>query len=166
MQNILLERCYLLFDKYPAKKQIILKPCQEIGRSFEESLQGGFFISLEIFWMNNKTIVEFGFCIMWRVKNCVDLAGCYPPQPLSSVNNILLDLHNSKLFIFWLQRRFPDFSYITRAGRLTQHLDCVIIRYILLSLIFWLFMSQTFSLNLRKLKQLQNILQGLCNIIQ
>ena len=28
----------------------------------------------------------------------------------------------------WLQRRFPDFSYITRAGRLTQHLDCVIIR--------------------------------------
>ena len=49
MQNILLERCYVLFDKYPAKKQIILKPCQEIGRSFEESLQGGFFISLEIF---------------------------------------------------------------------------------------------------------------------
>ncbi|RMX43723.1 hypothetical protein pdam_00006394 [Pocillopora damicornis] len=26
------------------------------------------------------------------------------------------------------ERRFPDFSYITRAGRLTQHLDCVIIR--------------------------------------
>ena len=29
------------------------------------------------------------------------------------------------------QRRFPDFSYITDTGRsLTEHLDCVIIRYI------------------------------------
>lgn len=27
------------------------------------------------------------------------------------------------------ERRFPDFSYITRAGRLTQHLDCVIISH-------------------------------------
>lgn len=26
------------------------------------------------------------------------------------------------------QRRFPDFSYITRSGRLTDFLDCVIIR--------------------------------------
>jgi len=27
------------------------------------------------------------------------------------------------------ERRFPDFSYITRAGHLTQHLDCVIISH-------------------------------------
>ncbi len=26
-------------------------------------------------------------------------------------------------------RRFPDFSYITRTGRLTEHLDCVIISH-------------------------------------
>ena len=28
-----------------------------------------------------------------------------------------------------LQRRFPDFTFITKEGRLTEHLDCVIIRY-------------------------------------
>ena len=99
---------------------------------------------------------------MWRIKHYANLIGCYPPQPLASVDNILLDLRTSKLFVFWLQRRFPDFSYITRAGRLTQHLDCVIIRYIFLSLISWLFMNESFTLKLRKLKHLQNILQ--CNI--
>ena len=30
------------------------------------------------------------------------------------------------------QRRFPDFSYITRNGPLTEFLDCVIIRCVLL----------------------------------
>ena len=29
------------------------------------------------------------------VKNYADLGGCYPPQPSASVDNILLDLHNS-----------------------------------------------------------------------
>ena len=29
----------------------------------------------------------------------------------------------------YLQRRFPDFSYIAEGGRLTEHLDCVIIRW-------------------------------------
>ena len=164
MQNILLGRLkdVIYFLRSICKKNHPV--WREIGFSFEESLQGGFFTSLDIFWMNNKTIVEFGFCIMWRIKNYADLTGCYPSQPLASVDNILLDLRTSKLFIFWLQRRFPDFSYITRAGRLTQHLDCVIIRYAFLSLISWLFMSQTFTLKLRKLKRLQNILQ--CNIIQ
>jgi integrator complex subunit 11 len=28
------------------------------------------------------------------------------------------------------QRRFPDFSYITQQGRLTEFLDCVIIRFV------------------------------------
>ena len=31
---------------------------------------------------------------------------------------------------FVSQRRFPDFTYITEAGGLTEHLDCVIIRWI------------------------------------
>ena len=37
--------------------------------------------------MNNKTIIEFGFCRIGR--------GCYPPRPSASVDNTLLDLQNS-----------------------------------------------------------------------
>ena len=29
------------------------------------------------------------------MKNYADLRGCYPPQPLASAGNTLLDLHNS-----------------------------------------------------------------------
>ena len=29
------------------------------------------------------------------MKNSADLAGCYPPRPLASVDNTLLDLQNS-----------------------------------------------------------------------
>ena len=29
------------------------------------------------------------------MKNSADLGGCYPPRPLASVDNILLDLQNS-----------------------------------------------------------------------
>ncbi|MBN3280731.1 INT11 protein, partial [Polyodon spathula] len=32
-------------------------------------------------------------------------------------------------------RRFPDFSYITQNSRLTEFLDCVIIRYVATALI-------------------------------
>ena len=35
----------------------ILKPCQEIGQSFEERLRGKHVENLEIFWMKNKTIL-------------------------------------------------------------------------------------------------------------
>lgn len=31
---------------------------------------------------------------------------------------------------FSRQRRFPDFSYVTQNGRLTDFLDCVIIRFV------------------------------------
>jgi len=44
-QNILLDHdvcCYPLFWGYLQKKTVkILKPCREIGKSFEQSLQGG-----------------------------------------------------------------------------------------------------------------------------
>jgi len=33
-------------------------------------------------------------------------------------------------FCVSFQRRFPDFSYITQNGRLTEFLDCVIIRLV------------------------------------
>jgi len=32
------------------------------------------------------------------------------------------------LFCFFLQRRFPDFSYVNKNGPLTDFVDCVIIR--------------------------------------
>ena len=42
----------------------ILKPCQEIGQSFEESLQGKHVKNLEMFWMNNRTIIIIKFGMM------------------------------------------------------------------------------------------------------
>ena len=37
-------------------------------QSFKESLGGGMFVkNLEIFWMDRKTIIEFGFPMMWRI---------------------------------------------------------------------------------------------------
>ena len=46
----------------------ILKLCPKIGWSLKESLQGGKLVkNLKIFWMNNKTIFEFGFQTLWRI---------------------------------------------------------------------------------------------------
>ena len=42
------------------------------------------FLNYELFWINKKTITEFGFRIIWRVMEI-------------SEGNILLDLHNSSL---------------------------------------------------------------------
>ena len=48
------------------------------------------FLNLELFWRNNKTIIEFGFRRIW-MKNSADLGGCYPPRPTtpSSICSIL-----------------------------------------------------------------------------
>ena len=51
------------------------------------------FLKLELFWMNNKAIIEFG--VSQDMKNSADLGGCYPPPPSASVDNTLLDLQNS-----------------------------------------------------------------------
>ena len=45
----------------------------------------------EIFWMNNKAIIEIW--LSYDMKNSADLGGCYPPQPLASVVNTLLDYY-------------------------------------------------------------------------
>jgi len=44
-------------------KLLLVKQCQDIGQNFsEESLREGKLVkNLEIFSMNNKTIIEFGF---------------------------------------------------------------------------------------------------------
>ena len=44
--------------------------------------------------MNNKTIIEFGFRILWRIMEISEGHG-YPPRPKASTDNTLLDLHNS-----------------------------------------------------------------------
>ena len=49
----------------------ILKSCLEKGQRFEENLWRGIGLlrmnSVEIFWMINKTIIEFSFRTMWRI---------------------------------------------------------------------------------------------------
>ena len=40
----------------------------KIGQSLEESLRWEKIVkNIDIFWMNNKTIIEFGFRMMWRI---------------------------------------------------------------------------------------------------
>ena len=61
-RNILLDGCYLFLSS------ISKEPWREIAKSFEESLRGDKLVkNFEIFWMNNKTIIEFGFRLMWRM---------------------------------------------------------------------------------------------------
>ena len=43
--------------------------------------------------MNNKTIIEFSFHILWRIMDISE--GINAPWPTASMDNTLLDLHNS-----------------------------------------------------------------------
>ena len=52
------------------KKKLCLYPetVPKLGQSLEESLAGaGLVKNLKIFWMNDKTIIEFGFRMMWGI---------------------------------------------------------------------------------------------------
>ena len=46
------------------------------------------FLNKELFWMNNKTVIEFGFGIIWRIMEI-------PEGVIRRGRNTLLDLHNS-----------------------------------------------------------------------
>ena len=47
----------------------ILKPSWEVSHSFEESLRRVEVVkNLEILWMNNETIIELGFRLMWIMQ--------------------------------------------------------------------------------------------------
>ena len=71
--NILLDGYCTLRSIFKEKKSLyILKPCGEIGQSLEGSLQGG-----------------------KQVNNLEISRSCYQSWPSASVDNILLDLHNS-----------------------------------------------------------------------
>ena len=72
----------------------ILKPRREIGQSFikQENIPEDKLVkNIEIFWMNVKTVIEFGF----RMKNYADLGGCYLPRASDNTPYTLLDLQNS-----------------------------------------------------------------------
>ena len=47
----------------------ILKQSWEISQSFEESLRRVKVVkNLDVFWMNNETIIELGFRLMWIMQ--------------------------------------------------------------------------------------------------
>ena len=47
------------------------------------------FLNKELFWMNNKTVIEFGFGIIWRIMEIPE------GDVIRRGRNTLLDLHNS-----------------------------------------------------------------------
>ena len=75
-QNILLDICYLLFEKYPQERPCvyILKLCRKMGQSLEEiSLQGGksLWITLKYFeWIIKQLLNSRDFRMMWRIVLC------------------------------------------------------------------------------------------------
>ena len=69
------------------KKNICLYPETVLRNksSFEESLRRGKIVkNLDVFWMNNETIIELGFRLMCRSRKLF----------YTLVDKILLDLHN------------------------------------------------------------------------
>ena len=43
--------------------------------------------------MNNKTIIEFGFRMIWKIVEISE--GIILPRPTASTDNTVLNLHNS-----------------------------------------------------------------------
>ena len=87
-----LERRHLLSEEYLRAEQPWT--CT-IGD--ELNIDGGkhvlaMFLNKELFWMNNKTIIEFGFHILWRIMDISE--GINAPWPTASMDNTLLDLHD------------------------------------------------------------------------
>ena len=112
-KNFALDVIYILRVFARKKLFISLKPCRKTGRCFEERLRGGkLFKNWQIFWMNNRTIIELGFRMAWGF---MQLRSCYPPTltTTSAINTPitfpgfssergckhLLDLHNHVAFV-------------------------------------------------------------------
>ena len=53
------------------------------------------FLNEELFWMNNKTIIEFGFPIILRIMEISEGVIGTSAYGLLTDNTTLLDLHNS-----------------------------------------------------------------------
>ena len=80
------------------RENICLYPCEIVPNewSLEECLQEGKLVkNLEIFWMNNKRIIEFGFCTMWKsmqISEDVIHLGLQPRWITSSLICIILHI--------------------------------------------------------------------------
>ena len=67
LKNIIIARWMLsTFSRVSARKKLCLylKPCREIGQNLKECLPGSKLVKN---WMNNKTINEYGFRMIWRI---------------------------------------------------------------------------------------------------
>ena len=51
------------------------------------------FLKLELFWMNNKAITEFGYRRIWKILQILE--SVIHPPPSASVDNTFLELQNS-----------------------------------------------------------------------
>ena len=72
----------------------ILKLRREIGQRFieQENIREDKLVkNIEIFWMNAKTVIEFGF----RMKNYADLGDCYLPSLISKILRVILSRINN-----------------------------------------------------------------------
>ena len=67
-QNILIDGCYLLLRSIGKQKAFVCvwKPCLENSKKKAKVLKKVQFVkNLEKFWINDKTVIESGFRIMW-----------------------------------------------------------------------------------------------------
>ena len=78
----------------------ILKPCWELGQSFEQSLWGGKLVSLlknlEIYWMNNiKQLLNDRLSMLWRIMQISEDVVHLGRGECPGMDDVLLDLQNS-----------------------------------------------------------------------
>ena len=86
-----LEGRHLLFGEYLRSWTTLNVHYESIED--ELNIDGGkhvlaMFLNKELFWMNNKTLIEFGFGIIWRIMEISE-------GVIHRGRNTLLDLHNS-----------------------------------------------------------------------
>ena len=94
--------CHLRFEKYLQGKNtcssdsMILHLCRLTGKCFEETLRGGNDVkNLEIFSMNNKTTIDFGFRLILEIMQ-------FSESRLFSRSTFqLLDLHNCSEILYF-----------------------------------------------------------------
>ncbi len=87
-----------------------------------------------VFWSPSeaKTLCLTAGCIWAITTMCVTAVIAIFTCVFQYILSIIVDKLSTMPLTFCVrfQRRFPDFSYITQNGRLTEFLDCVIIRLV------------------------------------
>ena len=73
------------------------------------------FLKQELFWMNNKTIIEFGFRVMWRIMEIsegVIRLGLRPRRITPSLISIILHNTQPNSFIVINLKRYIQYAGI------------------------------------------------------